>query len=472
MPAFRKRMLYSGAGLFVGFIIFFFIFIDLSLSGFLTITGMPVADICLMINRFKIGILLLGVGLLTLYSLMTWALFNRISRPLQKIFDHILSFTEGDLLPSIQFDSVKKGEVERMAAILNAMIDKIKKQMDHLKLSQMETVEILESLGEGVLAVDIYGKTTFVNESACKILGTSREGILAGSLNRSVAAKKDLALMCHEAIQDVLQTNEIIRFSWNDEKIYLEVIAAPRPGRRGVILVLQDKSSDFKVLEMGKDFIANASHELKTPITIIRGFAETLQEHLDLSPQVVQEISQKIVRTSHRLENLVKSLLTLAGVENFSEEKFQTTDLISVALHSLQFAMTTHLKSRIVLTTDLHKAPVLGDPQLLDMAVTNLLENAVKYSPSQAEIAVSIQRVGDRVRLTVQDSGIGIPEADLPHIFDRFYTVDKARSRKSGGSGLGLSIVKTIVEKHMGQVAAESHLGLGSSFMISLPLGE
>jgi signal transduction histidine kinase len=223
---------------------------------------------------------------------------------------------------------------------------------------------------------------------------------------------------------------------------------------------------------MGKDFIANASHELKTPITIIRGFAETLEDHPELSPQVLQDISQKIVKTSHRLENLVRSLLTLADIENFSKEKFQTTNLIAIAEYCKQFVMTAHANARIVFTTDLYKAPVLGDPQLLDMAIMNILENAAKYSSPQAEIAMSIQKVADRIQLTVQDNGIGIPEADLPYIFDRFYTVDKARSRKAGGTGLGLSIVKTIIEKHMGSISAESHLGLGSSFTISLPFGE
>ncbi len=221
---------------------------------------------------------------------------------------------------------------------------------------------------------------------------------------------------------------------------------------------------------MGKDFITNASHELRTPITILRGFAETLQDHPELSPQTLKSIAEKIVRTSHRLENLVKSLLTLADIENYSPDQVQTTDLVQLTQNCKQFAAAAHRTSHIAFQSDLESAPIFGDPHLLDLAVMNLIENGIKYSQSPAEIAISIRKRESEVQLTVQDKGIGIPDADLPHIFDRFYTVDKARSRKSGGTGLGLSIVKTIVEKHKGSVSVASQLGSGSAFTISFLL--
>jgi two-component system phosphate regulon sensor histidine kinase PhoR len=158
----------------------------------------------------------------------------------------------------------------------------------------------------------------------------------------------------------------------------------------------------------------------------------------------------------------------LTEIENFSKDRLQITDLVSIAEHCKQFAMTAHKSPNISFYTDQTIVPVLGDPDLLDLAIVNLLENAIKYSKAPAQIKMSIQSIGSEVQLIVQDQGIGIPEADLPHIFERFYTVDKARSHKSGGTGLGLSIVKTIVEKHMGTVSASSQLGLGSTFAIHL----
>ena len=466
-------MLVFGCGLLLIFIALLFIALDHSLE-FICERGMLSDEIGSVVSHFKITILVLGGGVLFLYSLSTWILFNRLSQPLQKISDHILSYTEGGgLFSSIELNSIQKGEFSKIASIFNAMIGKIKKQMDHLMLSRIETLEILESLSEGVIAVDNEGKTTFANESACKILGTTREGLLNEPLYQIDTLQKDLVSKCCEAIEAVLQTTEPVRNMWNDGrqgKTHLELTAAPRPGQRGAILVLQDKSSDFKVLEMGKTFIANASHELKTPITIIRGFAETLKDHPELSPDTLHDILEKIVRTSHRLENLVKSLLTLADIENFSPDHLQATDLISIAENCKQFAMSAHQKSEIGFLSQLDHALVLGDPQLLDLAVMNLLENAIKYSPSPAKVTLSVQKTASEVKLIVLDQGIGIPPADLPHIFDRFYTVDKARSRKSGGAGLGLSIVKTIVEKHSGTVTVSSEPGCGSSFTISLPL--
>jgi signal transduction histidine kinase len=229
------------------------------------------------------------------------------------------------------------------------------------------------------------------------------------------------------------------------------------------------KESDHKMIDMGKDFIANASHELRTPITIIRGFAETLNDLPNISPQRMKEITGKIVRTSHRLEKLVKSLLTLADVEQLSKDHFQEIDLVLLAEYSRNFLLSAHPNVHLSLTTDEPSILLLADPGLLDMAIMNLLENAVKYSESAAHIEMNLAQTPTTVLLHIKDQGIGIPPVDTTHIFERFYTVDKARSRKSGGAGLGLSIVKTVMDKHGGQVSVQSELGKGSVFTLTLP---
>ncbi|HSX37709.1 MAG TPA: ATP-binding protein [Chlamydiales bacterium] len=403
--------------------------------------------------EFRIMLLILGAEFLIYFFLI----FMKRGSPFRKTANLIRSYS--------------KEEFEKIAAVLNAMNENLEKQIVRLKLARREVEEILESLGEGVIATDMQAKTTFANEWACKFLGVSRAELLSIPLNRIDGMQKDLALLCHELIQEVLKTSQLVKKSWHESKrgIYLEVVAATR-FQRGVILVLQDKSSDFKVVEMGKDFIANASHELKTPITIIRGFAETLQDFPNLSPQMLQDVLEKIVRTSHRLENLIKSLLTLADIENYSQDKLQLTDLVWIAEHAKQFAMTVHLSAHISFQSELQSASILGDAHLLDLAIMNLIENGIKYSSVPTNIDIKIQKKESRVLLHVQDNGIGIPESDILHIFDRFYTVDKARSRKSGGAGLGLSIVKTIVEKHMGTISVASTPGAGSTFIVDLPL--
>jgi signal transduction histidine kinase len=252
--------------------------------------------------------------------------------------------------------------------------------------------------------------------------------------------------------------------------VYLDLIVAPLAQHNGAIVVLQDKTSEFKLLEMGKDFIANASHELKTPITIIRGFAETLQDLPDISKEMLRDITAKIVKTCGRLDKLVKSLLTLSDIENLPLERFHLVDLVAIAENCKHLVAAAHRDARLTLHSALNRAPLLADSDLLELALMNLLDNAVKYSPSPAQIEIQIAQADSQVCVKIRDQGIGIPEADIPHIFERFYTVDKARSRKSGGAGLGLSIVKTIIEKHGGWVSVESQPGKGSTFTITLPL--
>ncbi len=342
-----------------------------------------------------------------------------------------------------------------------------------------ETEGILESLGEGIVAADTNGKVTFVNEAACEMLGVSREEIIGQSLYKVRGQAEELCLKGHEMILQSLRSPEpsIETFILQNPvqggpKIYLDLISAPLANQSGALLVLQDKTSDYKIVEMGKDFIANASHELRTPITIIRGFAETLQDLPDISKEMLSEITEKIVRTCGRLDKLVRSLLTLADIENLSEERFMPVDLVSLIENCRHFLLAAHPEAKISIKSEVSHAKILADGDLIDLAITNLLENAVKYSQGPAQIKMNLKKLGNEIHLTVADQGIGISETDLPLIFGRFYTVDKARSRKSGGAGLGLSIVKTIVEKHKGRIHVVSHLGKGSEFTLIFPLNK
>ena len=457
MLFFRRKILISDTILFFFFTALLFLFVHWT------------ADL----GPFKWRILLFGSGTFLLYSLLTSAIIHRLSRPLQQIIDAISPIEEGKILPHISLDhSVVNGEFSALATLLNSLTDRIQKQIQRLKQQRQETEEILQSLGEGVIAVDTRGNVTFANMAACKMLGITLDAMLGHAFDEIHADQQELSFQCHEVVQQVLQTFEAVEQMWENRqagRIYLKIAAVPRIGHNGAIVVIQDKSSDFKVLEMGKDFIANASHELRTPITIIRGFAETVQDHPNLSPEILREITAKIVRTSGRLDRLIQSLLTLADIEHLSSERFQTVDVVSLAEQCKYMLLSVTPHAHVKLTTDLSRATVIADPLLLDLAIMNLLENAVKYSSGIAQVELSVHLVDSEVQIEVKDQGIGIPMEDLPHIFDRFYTVDKARSRKSGGAGLGLSIVKTIIKKHSGRVTAFSELGKGSAFILSLP---
>jgi two-component system phosphate regulon sensor histidine kinase PhoR len=371
-----------------------------------------------------------------------------------------------DVLKRECFISLTRSEEEwsELIASFRLLQEKVQEQIANFT-SQRE--EILESISEGIIATDTSAKVTFANLAACKMLGFPSDDFLHCSLERWGS---DLSSKCHELILYALQTSETLTQSWNlQENRCLHLTATPLVHNSGALLVLQDKTSDYKMIEMGKAFIANASHELRTPITIIRGFAETLLEHVDLSRESLKKSANKIVQTCGRLDNLVRSLLTLADIENRSEEQFKFSDLEIILENSKHIFTAAYPDVTFEFGGVKRSSAIKCDANLLELAILNLLENAAKYSKKNPKIRLWVESSESNVKIYIKDFGIGISEKDLTQVFDRFYTVDKARSRKSGGAGLGLSIVKTIMEKHKGEVYASSELGKGSVFVLSFP---
>jgi len=438
--------------------------------------GLPFAELNALTHDFGIGFLTLGGIILMLYSIMTWAIMHRLSAPIQQIITAIEPYQAGkqEYLPRIEITRDIQGsdEFSKLAHTINSLNTRIQKQFEHLVRQKEETEALLEALGEGVIAVDRAGNVLFANRVAKRMLRIEKEEIVSKKFSTLQAERQKLLDKCSDLIRSAADRSEIAMETFALEetnRFYFDLIASPLAQHSGIILVLQDKTSDYRVVEMGKDFIANASHELRTPITIIRGFAETLIDLPELSQEILQEITGKIVKTCHRLDALVKSLLTLTDIENFNEDRLVPADAVFICETCKELILAAHPHTTIHFHPRIETGPILADSDLLEMAVMNLLQNAVKYSPAPAEINLTVQKEDDQIAIHVEDKGIGIPDADLPHIFDRFYTVDKARSRKFGGTGLGLSIVKTIVQRHRGRVQVVSQLGRGSTFSIFLP---
>jgi len=427
-------------------------------------------------QEIEIGLIALGAAAFFLYGLITWAILHRYVKPIRTIVRTILPYHEGkeEFLPAIAIgrEIQEESEFGKLAHTLNSLSARVQKQIESLRGQRKEIEAILQTLGEGVVAVDSEGHISFANEVACRMLGVCRQAILSFSLDEVESKRQGLIRHCYELVKKVFERSESIAETFTvegEQKIYFHLIAAPLAQYSGFLLVLQDKTSDYKVIEMGKDFIANASHELRTPITVIRGFTETLYDHPDLSKEQIKESLEKIFRTSLRLESLIKSLLHLADVDHMGEEPFGPKELGAIAEACRSLIQTAHPEISIAIHKRSDPMWVAADSNLLEMAIMNLLQNAVKYSPAPAQIQMILESKESVCQLKVKDRGIGIPEAELSHIFDRFYTVDKARARKSGGAGLGLSIVKTIVQKHRVSIEVVSQLGEGSVFTIALP---
>lgn len=434
-------------------------------------TAFPYKYVTDLTNDFEIGIIGVTTIILLLFSAMTLFIVNYLTKPIQRIISAVKPYQEGrvDELPEIKINRSPTDEFHKLAETLNSLSRRIQKHIEVLTLERNEKRAILESLVEGVIAVDNYMVITYANQSALNLLGFEHgEDLIHHEFTQEMHPKcYQLLRSCQQLKKPLTDTLEIQR---EGPKIYLDIVAAPKKGNTGGILVLQDKTSHYRILEMRKDFIANASHELKTPITIIRGFAETMHDNPDLPKETMVEITDKIVKNCKRMTNLIKDFLTLADIEKLPQARLSECDMLEMIRHCTETIKNVHQSANIQIHQNtLQDILLVADCNLLELALMNLIENAAKYSKQPAQIDVTLEDLGKTVRIKISDKGIGIPEADLERIFERFYTVDKAHSQKMGGSGLGLSIVKTIIEKHYGKIQASSKVGEGTTFTITLP---
>jgi len=438
-------------------------------------TAFPYKYVTELTRDFETGVIALAAAILMLFSLMTWFIMNHLTSPIQEIIKAILPYQKGetDVVPSIALDSLSRtDEFVKLADTLNSLSIRIQKHIANLVQERNEKEAVLESLVEGVIAVDVNQIITYANNMASKILendqliGHSFQDTKNTIIHSEVF--QNLLLKCQQEKKALSQTLQIKHGS---QKVFLDVVAAPKKENSGAILVLQDKTSHYKLLDMRKDFIANASHKLKTPITIIRGFAETLHDNPDLPPETCQEVTGKIVRNCLRMTNLIKDLLTLTDVENLPESRLASCNLYEIIKNCSDSVKEVHRDAQIKIEKpDEQELILTADAHLMEHAFINLIDNAAKYSKAPAKITIKMHLENDKIIVQVADQGIGIPPQDLEHIFQRFYTVDKAHSRKMGGSGLGLSIVETIIEKHFGHISVVSEVGEGTTFTVILPV--
>ncbi|OGP63333.1 MAG: hypothetical protein A2169_00875 [Deltaproteobacteria bacterium RBG_13_47_9] len=240
------------------------------------------------------------------------------------------------------------------------------------------------------------------------------------------------------------------------------------------MIVISDMTRIRRLESLRRDFVANVSHELRTPITSIKGFVETLQEGAITEPKEAERFLQIIARHSDRLNAIVEDLLTLSSLEESSEQRkiaFEITPVQPVLASVIELSSVKAEEKNITIDLDCEKdIQAKINPALLEQAVLNLVDNAVKYSEAGSQIQIRVHKADERIAILVQDHGCGIAKRHQERIFERFYVVDKSRSRKLGGTGLGLAIVKHITEVHGGYVTVESMPGEGSTFIMYLPV--
>lgn len=427
------------------------------------------------LNRFLFrmkAIIILSVLMVALFALFFGKMIiRRFIEPIIELQRVALRFARGDLGERVRYFG--RDELADLGMAFNDMARRLAESFTMLGTEKRKLEVILETLSDGVLVVDRDMKMMMANGAAVTILGL-------GSRNIQGRPVMEVILNHHllDLIQDVNRTYQALESElhlYYPQNRQLHVSLAPLKDETGMlagsVATLHD-ISQLRHLEMVRqDFVGNVSHELRTPITSMKAMVETLLAGAKNDETTLERYLAGINQECDRLSNLINDLLDLAKLDTKPEINREPFDLVEL-LTEVREGYLPIADSVPDLTLDLpatNLPKVLANRGQIKQVVINLLDNSFKYTPATGQVKLSVRREGDWVKVTVADTGIGIPQEELGRIFERFYRVDKARSRAKGGTGLGLSIVKHIVEGHSGKVEVESRLNQGSVFSFTVP---
>lgn len=398
--------------------------------------------------------------------LLSFLLSKTITTPIERITEGARSIAEGNFDQDLGVQS--SDEIGELTRSFNYMAHRLKNTVGEVQGERDKLNTLFLHMTDGVAAFTTDGTLIHMNPATENLLGVRVEQKL--SFDEMFA---DLDMPdTDETVSRSFLTNEITRFGR-----VLSVTLAPYgalDGEGGVIAVIHDVTEQRRLDDARREFVANVSHELRTPLTNIRSYTETLLDAagelpLDTEKQFLGVISSE----SERMARIVTDLLTLSKLDYGRMElrmtRFSVSDLLKKVTNAMKLTAedSGHM---ILIETEPNLPPMVGDRERIEQVVVNILSNAVKYTPSGGRIRLAAQRAGaNHVRITVEDNGVGIPADDVPRLFERFYRVDKARSRAAGGTGLGLAIAKEIVEQHEGKIALTSEYGKGTTVTITLP---
>ena len=409
-----------------------------------------------------------GAGLVAFavaLPLAVW-LASRITGRLRRVVAFARRIAEGDLSARLLMYSAD--ELSEIEEALNLTAERVSNDFKELESRRHELATMLDAMQEAVVAITPEGHVRWTNAVMQRVTGLQ---IRAG--RPLIHSLRDPELLA--CVRGALERREVCvgRASALAPGRVFEVNAAPLPPG-GALVVLHDVTSIELAQKSRREFVANVSHELRTPLTSIQGYVETLIEDPNPNPETTLEFLGIILKNASRMNRLTVDLLALAGVESpdykLKRQPVRADVLLKDAIAGLGgIVMDSGVKLQ---STGAPEVMVMADPDALNQVFGNLIENSLKYAAEGKRIRVGAKLLASEVEFVVKDFGPGIASEHLDRIFERFYRVDKARSRESGGTGLGLAIVKHIIEAHGGRVWAESEMGRGSAFHFTLPLVE
>ncbi|MHB8837137.1 MAG: ATP-binding protein [Candidatus Methylomirabilia bacterium] len=436
--------------------------------------AVSVASLRTALGGLRRDLVLGALAALALVVLVSALLARRLAVPLRELRQGAARFAGGEFarpLPVPVFDefAVVTEEMNRMAAQLDERIRGEVRQRQELEA-------VLSSMVEGVLAFDREANLISLNEAAAQLLGVRPAQVRGRTIQEAVRNPELQEFVALTLSQAVTQEREISFFDDAGER-FIQAhgtgLTDATGNRIGALVVLNDVTSIRRLERMRRDFVANASHEIRTPVTSLKGFIETLQDGAIDDPETARRFLAIMKKNADRLHAIIEDLLNLSRIERETErgevplEEAPLRGIVEEALEATDGTLqSNNIRVELDCPPDLR---VRAKTSLLVQAIVNLVDNAAKYSEAGSTVVVSCRETERGVAVAVRDSGPGIPREHLPRLFERFYRVDKGRSRSLGGTGLGLAIVKHIVQAHRGEITVESELGKGSTFTILLP---
>ncbi len=444
--------------------------------------SVPLAEVSPAFGQFRDDFLLVGLISLVLASGIALLSVRGIARQLRQMVGFAQTTARGERAPRLP--RLSRDEIGDLADALNTMAADLQETLRQLEEEGQRARTIMESMGEGLLVLDARGKISLVNPAAEALLGLRRDQAL-GRLALEAVRSHELDDLLKAAGRRQEGARAEITLVYPRRRILAGTAVAIRDAaglHQGTVVALRDITELKRLEEVRMEFVLNVSHELRTPLTAIRGYAETLLDSGAGNGGEVQKFLEVILRHAERLGRLLNELLDLSNIElERAPLQIRPIDLADVARHAVAALAPQAEQKSISLSGDIPEPlpAVLADRDRLMQVLVNLLDNSVKYTPEGGRVTLRAKpaeleaapagTTRPAVEILVEDTGIGIPHKDLPRVTERFYRVDKARSRELGGTGLGLAIVKHLVQVHEGTLRIESELGRGTRVYVTLP---
>ncbi|KRN61119.1 cell wall metabolism sensor histidine kinase WalK [Carnobacterium maltaromaticum] len=398
-----------------------------------------------------------------------------ITKPISEMKKQATQMAEGDY--SGQVKIYGQDELGQLSLAINDLSTKVEEAQESTEAERRRLDSVLEHMADGVIATDRRGKVVIINETALELLNLTQDKAVGYSI------LEILKIQEHFTLRHLLETQEelILDFSTEDNEVTLRgefsLIQRETGFISGLVCVLHDITEQEKIERERRDFVSNVSHELRTPLTSMRSYLEALNDGAWKDPDIAPRFLAVTQEETDRMIRMITDLLNLsrmdAGKDTFELEYVNINELFSHVLNRFDMMLQSADKpvKPFVIKRDFTKRDlwVEVDADKMIQVLDNIMNNAIKYSPSGGTITCRLMETHNNIVISIADEGLGVPKKDIPHVFDRFFRVDKARARSMGGTGLGLAISKEVVQKHGGKIWLESIENKGSTFFISLP---